>query len=132
MTFKSFVVNYLNPFYLLWRGILLLYSLYLLIFLMGHSGGMTVNAFLGSLGGGVALTVLLILLLTNRRWFLLYVAAPVAFTGLAWRYGEGSWLAALLGVVAALLVAWNGVRPWESGPSLHDIQSRLDELNKHK
>ena len=120
MNFKNFSINYLNPFYLLWRVMLFVIVFYVFIIIQTKdiiiSGTMVIVSLI--------LSVIIINILTNKRWFILYFMLPTILIVSAYNTKI-----IILGLIGICIVLWNAIRPWSSGASLNDLQEKVDDLN---
>ena len=132
MNFREFATNYLNPFFLFYRTVLLALSGGILLFSLpiftsSASSGEMLLIFLMSLTATAGLYVTL-----RHRPYILYLLIPIVLLviGFAVRggavVGEGVLILPMaMWWIAAFLLGFNGFRSWGYGISLNEINEKL-------
>lgn len=136
MDIKLFATNYLNPYYLFFRAVCLMSAGGMLlafpVFVTKADKGEVIAIFAITLTIAIALITVL-----KKHPFLLYLILPFVsvVTAMVMRDGnppqDGTlWLPVIIWYPSVFILFWNGVRPWQRGMSLNEINNKLDEWRK--
>ena len=136
MTFKEFATNYLNPIFLMYRAVLIITSIWMMIFslpfFVSSASGFEIMMIIGI---SIVGTFVLILKVKNVP-YILYLWIPI-FLSVISLFIRGTeapetgvlFVPMILWLISSFLIVFNGIRSWGLGVSMNDINKKLDEYN---
>lgn len=134
MDFREFATNYLNPIFLMYRGVLLSVSFFILFFSLpmftqSASSADMLIIFAMSLAIAIGLYIMF-----RRRAYILYLIVPFLLVAVAFSIrGEQVVQEGVLRIpmamwwASAFLIAFNGFRSWGYGVSMNNINNKINK-----